>query len=237
MRARLAGLCLILFCATPAVAQVTTDDLQDPGPRDPGVQSAARWQGVDDQIRYLRPGAAFSPDAEIEVRVPPRPKPLASPGENRLGFGIIFGVILFVVVVAFFLYGNRINVSFGRTSEKRRDSEEAEAAGADFLVGGTGNQSLEEIASIRDRRQALILMVSRALERAAGANDLRLARAQTARDVLRTLPRQWGHFAAMRRLVREAEIVHFGGRDISETTFQDCLAAARPIFAASDAKA
>lgn len=83
---------------------------------------------------------------------------------------------------------------------------------------------------MEDRRKALILLTGHALERAANMNDLRIARSQTARDVLRILPRQWPHRDAVRTLVREAEIVHFGGRDIAEETWQACLTAARPIF-------
>ena len=77
---------------------------------------------------------------------------------------------------------------------------------------------------------ALILLVSRALERAADQNQVRLGRAQTARDVVRVLPRGWPHLGALRGLVREAEIVHFGGRDISDEKWEECLAAAQPIF-------
>ena len=87
--------------------------------------------------------------------------------------------------------------------------------------------SLREMA---DRRQALILLVSRALERSADINQVRLGRAQTARDVLRILPRNWTHIAALRGLVREAEVVHFGGRDLSEERWQECFQAAEPIF-------
>ena len=74
--------------------------------------------------------------------------------------------------------------------------------------------------------------ISSALERAAEANGLRLGRAQTARDVLRVLPRGWPHLDALRRLVREAEIVRFGGRDLAEEHWRACLESARPLFAA-----
>ena len=145
--------------------------------------------------------------------------------------GIVVGLIVVAILVVFVMFGNRINVSFGKTTEERRASREARAARMDRLTEDLPVEGLlGRLASMDDRRRALILLTGHSLERAAEMNGLRIARAQTARDVLRSLPRQWHHMDAIRRLVREAEIVHFGGRDVSEETWTDCLATARPFF-------
>ena len=242
MRAGAAAILLFLISlAWPgpaAFGQMTTEDLIDTGPPDPKVESAISWERLQDDIKYLRPEAEFKPGENIQVVVPPRP---ASPDEletaARWSTGLIVLAIVVVVIVIFALFGNSINVSFGSTDEKRRiRSKAAEQSDVD-LEDLPRDGLLERLASMPDRRRALILLTGHALNRAASANGVTLARAQTARDVLRVLPRQWRHMDAMRRLVREAEIVHFGGRDVSEETWADCLSAARPIFGPAGAAA
>lgn len=236
MRAGVAVLLLLIlglaWPAGPAHAQMTTEDLVDPGPPDGDVRSSTRWQRLQTDVRYLRPEADFKPGEDIEVVVPPRPKDTEEVrSANRLTTGIVVGLIVVAILVVFFLFGNRINVSFGKTTEQRRASREERTTRLGALTEDLPPEGLlDRLAAMADRRRALILLTGHSLERAAEMNGLRIARAQTARDVLRSLPRQWHHMDAIRRLVREAEIVHFGGRDVSEETWATCLATARPFF-------
>ena len=243
MRASISAILFLIGLAVagpPARAQMTTDDLIDPGARDPAVDSAMAWQRLQTDIKYLRPDTDFRPGEDIKVKIPEKPgdaMDMQQPGRVQIGLTAV--VLIAVVLAVLFLFGNRINVSFGKTSEdRRRAREERErehrlVKGVDLPKDGV----LDHLAGMADRRRALILLTGLALERAAKLNGLTLARAQTARDVLRILPRGWQHFDAMRQLVRQAEIVHFGGRDLAEETWQTCLSAAVPLFAGEGAKA
>lgn len=242
MRAGTAGILLfliVLALAGPAAqAQMTTEDVIDTGPRDEAVTDALAWERLQTDIKYLRPDTDFRPGEGIEIRVPDKPDdPEQQREANRLSSGLIAVLLIVVVLAALAIFGNQINVSFGRTSEARRrartggEEEQRLVAEAELPRDGI----LEHLAGMADRRRALILLTGLALDRAARMNGLTLARAQTARDVLRILPRGWHHLGAIRQLVREAEVVHFGGRDLGEETWQACLTAARPLFAGQEA--
>ncbi len=241
MRAAVAAILLILATlagsGAPALAQMTTDDLIDPGPADPAVEKALGWERLQTKVRYLRSETEFRPGEDIKVVIPPKPE-TRNTSDDRMTTGLIVFLIVAVVIVVFVIFGSNINVSFGKTSEaKRRSTRRRTGVLGGGLTEIPRGSLLDHLAAMPDKRRALILLTGHALERAASLNDLKLARAQTARDVLRILPRQWRHLGAMRTLVREAEIVHFGGRDLADETWQACLDAARPLFDGQEAAA
>ncbi len=237
MRATLlAAVCLALSAAVtalPAMAQLSPRDIAETGPRDEGVGQAIYWERVDQEIIYLRPSADFKPDQDIRVEVPEPPKDREEARSDfRLSTGVLFGIILIVVIVLILYFGNNIQVSFGSKRDRRRGAPDDDPEKtASLLDGIEQDRLLAHFAAMRDRREALILMTGHALLCAASMNGMTLARAQTGRDVLRILPRGWTHMNAIRQLVREAEIVHFGGRDLAEDTWRACLELARPLFA------
>jgi len=237
MRATLVtAVCLLLSAALPApsaMAQLSPQDIAETGPRDEDVGKAIYWERVDQEIIYLRPSAGFTPDQDIRIEVPEPPKEEAElRSDFRLSTGVVFGIVLVAVIVLLFVFGNNIQVSFGSKRDRRRGApgDDPEQV-ASILDGIEQDRLLAYFAGMRDRREALILMTGHALLCAASMNGMTLARAQTGRDVLRILPRDWTHMNAIKQLVREAEFVHFGGRDLAEDTWRACLEAARPLFA------
>jgi hypothetical protein len=238
MRLFLAGLVLSLvlsgLAAAPAHALTEADVEPTIGPNE-AYEQAIRGERVDSDITYLRPSAPFEPDGDIRIDVPERETERSSSswGWSRWFWIILFGALLAGLLFIIIRNSGAVSVSFKATNEKARKSEAPSSEG--LTLGALSDQPidsfLERLKAMADRREALILLVSRALELAAEKNDIRLGRAQTARDVVRVLPKSWRHLTVMRRLVREAEVVHFGGRDVSEERWDDCLAAAKPIFA------
>lgn len=221
----------------PAAAQLTGDDVARPGTRSDKVEKALQLQRLDTEITYLKPGAKFEPGAQLPVTEPPKEK---SREERRRDFnlmrwqnGLIFGAVVLAIVILVVLFGGRIQVSFRDTEDRRRGGKDGDGserlAGLDDVPEDAG---LAYFLGIADRREALIKMTGQALERAAAANGVRLARAHTARDVLGVLPGTWRHMQNIRQLVRHAEIVHFGGRDLAEETWRACVELARPVFGA-----
>ncbi|MEM9139594.1 MAG: DUF4129 domain-containing protein [Pseudomonadota bacterium] len=213
-----------------AKADIAPEDVLDPGARNADVQRASAWTRAQTDVLYLDPDADFEPDESTRIKLPDPPKDPAEVRQtDRWVNGLIFGAILIGIILLIYFQGGRIQVNFNRTGEERR----AGAAGRDTQAGSDvlpEEGFLDRLAAMADRRLALILLTGRALERAASANDMTLARAQTARDVVRAVPRAWPHRDALAKLVRQAEVVHFGGRDITEDTWQDCLATAQPLF-------
>ena len=210
------------------VARIDSRDLGPAGAPNAAYLDAARWRGLQTEVAYLRPGA---PLPEGEVAVPDAPA-VPDPQAVRRNWAVAAGLVLALVLAFAAWYGRGLPVSFG-AGVRDRLRRGADALAADAPAGDPDPEALfARLAAMPDRRRALILLAARALERAAEANGLRLGRSQTARDVLGVLPRRWPHGEALRRLVAEAEIVHFGGRDLAEARWRDCLAAARPLFAA-----
>ncbi|MEM1160788.1 MAG: DUF4129 domain-containing protein [Pseudomonadota bacterium] len=232
MRAVLLIVVILASASTGVFAQLSQDDILVPGERNEAVTDAVWLDRIEDDVIYLSPDAPFQPDASIEVKVPdPEPTQQEQRSANRWTTGLIFGAFLLAVIVVFALFGGSMQVSFRRQNDGSVSSN-AGMTDADELSSLPIDGFLERIAAMADRREALILLVSRALERAAQLNGLTLGRAQTARDVMRVIPRTWSHREALNGLVREVERVHFGGRDLSEEGWQDCFGAARPIFQA-----
>lgn len=242
MRLLFAGLltaaALTGLTGTPVLALTEADVEPTIGPN-AEYQRAIRGERVDSEIIYLRPSAPFEPDGDIRIDVP---EPEADRDSSSWGTERWFWVIFFSLLLAFLIFviaknSGAVNVSFKATNEKGRKTSGGTTDG--LAIGALSDQPLESflerLMAMSDRREALILLVSRALELAAETNDIRLGRAQTARDVVRVLPKSWTHLPVIRRLVREAEIVHFGGRDVTEERWGDCLAAAKPIFAGARA--
>jgi uncharacterized integral membrane protein len=228
----LMSMALAFALFTPSSASALTEaDLEPVGERDENYLRTLSGSRTNADVTYLRPSADFKPDEAVRIDVPERADEQRDDMASRWVIGLIFGAFLVVVLLILWRYGNTISVSFNAPTQGRRETNEAGlSVETSEIAGQPMDQFLESLRAMKDRREALILLVSRALERAAEANDVRLGRAQTARDVVRVLPKSWSQIGTLRRLVREVEVVHFGGRDLTEDTWEECLRAALPIF-------
>lgn len=227
---------LLLLClaALPARAQ----PLELPAGIGAGGQAyldAVQGSGASTGAAYYdprRPAPELRTD--IEVEPPARPAdPSAAPEPIPLDRWMVAAVVALVLLAVLALaarFGGVRAVSFARPPARGARGRTA-AVSPPASAAEPGPDSLEAIAGLADRRRALQVLMERALERAARANGRRLARSQTAREVLRGLPASWPQLPALQRIVRQAEVVRFGGRQLSEEAFRSCVEAARPIFA------
>ena len=199
-------LALGLFAgAAIGATEIDPGDVEPAGAPDAAYLDAARWRGLQTEVVYLRPGAA--PPAG-EVAVPAAPG-APDPEAERRAWAIAAGMVLLLVLAFAVWHGRGIPVPFGAVRDRLRRGRHAASGEPAAAVGAASpDEFLATLAAMPDRRTAMILLVGQALERAAQVNGLRLGRAQTARDVLRTLPRRWPHLDALARLVSEAELVH-----------------------------
>lgn len=89
---------------------------------------------------------------------------------------------------------------------------------------------LDQIAAMPDRAAALVRLLRHCLLAAAGETDTRLARADTERTAFRRLPQGWRAGAALRDILTQAELAHYGGRPVDESDFAATLDLGRTIL-------
>lgn len=93
------------------------------------------------------------------------------------------------------------------------------------------------IRSMADRRAAMVLLLRASLMQAATSSGTRFARSDTEREALRRLPQSILGRSVLGELLREAELAHYGGRDVSEDTLSRCIDRARAVYNAKGAPA
>ena len=189
-----------------------------------------RFSGVQHQAKYVDTieGAIpmeSAPEYEPPEKSSARPDSKIDP--TFVQFLFVAGVFGLIGVL-FYQFGGFSQVAL--RGPKRVIKPAPDVASAVHQADDTpARDFFSAIAAMKDRRAALILLVGRALRDAAQSNGLRLTRSETARTILRRLPVTWLNFSALRELVQTEELVHFGGRDLSEDTFARCLELARPL--------
>lgn len=191
----------------------------------------AVW-GVDTEVEYYDPAA---PAPEMTTTEPIRLDGddadidnVQVTGAPRIIISVVVIAILVAVVIAIARLSGVSTASFSRAPD--RGARAARRSGGD--TEESMPTSLSAIADIRDRRIALILLTTQAMQAAAAQCGFRIGRSWTLRDVIRRVPRDWRHHGALSTLARTAEAVHFGGRDVAEDEFQTHFAAARAIVGA-----
>ena len=218
---------LILAAPWPAFGQIRELAFEDTESA-AAYRRAIRFSGVKNRAFYIDEVTGDIP-MDAAPRIQPRVEAPPSPVPDR--------TIPYIIVVGVFgLIGFLLWRFGGQSQITLRNSQAVSAgrvpavgpaqAGADQNIG----DFLKSLAAMPDRRAALILLVGRVLRRAAETNGLRLKRSETARDILRRLPRDWALFDPTRNLVVAEELVHFGGRGVSDGQLDAYIAIARPIL-------
>jgi hypothetical protein len=142
-------------------------------------------------------------------------------------FAVIVAVVLFIAI----RYGGNMGGSFRKAPDGQSSNRRAARSGPRKFVPETPTDILlDKLRSMEDRREALVELIEHLLPAAAHQNDLRVSRAETARDIIRRLPAKWTLLPELNRIVMTEELVQFGGRELPERTFEDCLRRAAPIL-------
>ncbi len=232
--ALMTAVCAAAPAVPPAAAQsVDPDAIEMPRtPSGEAYRQAVRGGRAKIDLVYLKPEAD-----ETLPRDAAKPEPQTNATElewDRIVLIAITAAILIAIAIFASQFAPKTTISMsspedgtrGEASRRRRRAEPADTPG-DLATGG---DFLDRIRAMPDRKQALILLLKRALERALEIHGMTLGRSQTAREILRKLPRTWDHYAALSRLVGFEERVQFGGHDLPEPVFQESLSLAEPLF-------
>ncbi len=146
---------------------------------------------------------------------------------------VVVGLVLAVGLWMRFGGGGVLLSSAPRELKSRRgDAPENWHSGA-AEAEESSDQFLRRIAAMGDRRQALVQLLRRCLLHAADITGTRLFRYDTERAVLQRLPPTVPDRDRLETLLRETELVHYGGRVPAEPQFATLLAAARSLLSRS----
>ncbi len=176
----------------------------------------------------------------------PKAAPSAPPSQGSRSFGspepavdgpvaVVLVLVALVVVIAllmFFGNGGVLLSSAPRDVKKRQGEAPENWQTSDAGGEGRPNDFLQRIAAMADRRQALVLLLRHCLLHAADVTGTRLFRSDTERAVFARLPETMPERERLEHLLSEAELVHYGGREIAESQFAALLVSARSLLSA-----
>lgn len=131
---------------------------------------------------------------------------------------LVIGLLLFL----FLKYGGAGGLFQSDPNAEQRPKKRAKAWG---LTASEESPSdiLSKIRAMASRRDALILLLRHCLLQASDETDIHFLRSDTEREALGRLPSNWRRFKQLTSLLRSTELVHYGGRDISDDEFEAAL--------------
>lgn len=226
-RAFLISCFLILVSAVSAGAEVTVDALDVPRPpAATAYTDAAAGAKVDTEVTYARRVTGDLSEG-YDAPAPTRRDPVRLTAPSR-GWSVLIVVLLVAGLLFLWLRFGGGGMLFARPPQTEAAPPDPDAwkAATTGDVAASGD-ALARIAAMADRREAMIQLLRYSLQVAASRTSVRFARSDTEREALRRLPGSWPGFNMLRQLLRDTELAHYGGREVSEDRFQQALTAAR----------
>lgn len=217
------SLLAVLVCAqfAPAHAQ-DSDDIQPP---ESGLQTELEPVSEDMDWRAEVGLTQAEPDEDMQL-----PAALLWILQNLVTiiFWLVAIVVLVLIVMVLVNFGGRGGFRAGADAiaGEREDIRLDGVAG----VGDAPRLGLDEILALEDLDLALGALLRLVLETAIRLTGSVLRRSATAREILRRLPREFAHLAAVTVLVRESERVRYGGATMTRERFEDLVASVRPLL-------
>lgn len=221
-----------LLIAAPASAQERIGEVLEPPRSETGeaYRTEAKSAGIAVDARTL------SADAPLTLR-PPETRPEergltdvdlsdASSIWRLIGWILLVAVVALIVVA---LLQTRFADLF-RRDEPVRKPPPRKVELADVGTIDLSDTRLSDLAGMDDPREALRLLLLMGLARAADANDIRLRRSLTARDVFARVPGAWRMRETLGAIVSRAELVLFGGRPFSHADLAPLIELAEPML-------
>ena len=194
---------------------------------------AIRWRGIDADVTYFDPSA---PPPSLDTNQQPDRPPQTREGSDLAGrwtTGLIAAAILAAIAFLVLRFGGGIAVSLKPDAENPgviRPKKQVETPAWAQKLG-----TLDDILHLKDSKQALILLVQKALATTVAAHGVLMQRSWTAREALRHIPDTQHHLDELRKLVMASERVQFGDREINEDEFREHVARCRMLLEAGHA--
>lgn len=238
---KIGGLCLLWLAVAPVAGAFFASPLQAQTPQYSGHEFDTN-DAYDRRVMLNRLQTELVYIDRLDGEIPLDGKAPPAPREERdesreisdaLRFAMRIALAIVVVTILVVIYRNAgwLAELFGGLQSGQRTRKRAGTPALDDLPPDP--ELIKRLRAMTDRRAALVELLRATLRAAADQNDMRLGRSETARELLRRLPRGWPHLSALRSIVMAEELVQFGGRPLADATFETCLAQARPILATS----
>lgn len=222
-----AGICALALLAGPLRAEGEGWSLTDERPRPAASAEAAG-------ARAPVPAPVYAMGVNGDLAGPPPPRREIDVGKPALGSGastaLAAALVLALILLALrFGGGGMLLRADPRAGEAL---ESAPPAWRDDRAGDAGDprRMLARLEAAADRAAALTELLRRCLIRGAEETSTRFARADTEREAYARLPEAWAGRAPLARVLREAELAHYGGRPVGDEAHAAAFAAARAIF-------
>lgn len=200
------------------------------GTSDFDSRAKRNFQRVD--VEYLRPDQKLEERNGWLQRSEPSRDSTAqrrqvTSGERAFAIMLLIGLM---ALLGYLWWRNRLGGGlFGRTqSDKFREEDDDD--NELLKAAKKGEQSLSNLSEIVDPREGLHALLVQSLVRAANQNGINLRRSLTTRDVLNRVPKEWKHYGLLKRLADQAELVFFGGRNITREDYERALAMASALL-------
>lgn len=230
---RLAALlALVALPAVPLAAQTVSEQISAPV-----SDMAEQYRGVA-KTRRIGVEARYSSNPDL------MPAPTKAPERRNSDEGssrepMLEGSWAPALVIALFLMVLLAWLRFGGTGavlrRAPRELPKQPAAPEGWQIGAqdarlSGKGLLDQLAAMGDRRAALIRLLRHVLLAAARDSNTQFARADTEREAFARLPADLAHRDAVAQILHQVELVHYGGREVSEAAFEQSLVLAQCVL-------
>lgn len=143
---------------------------------------------------------------------------------------LVFGGLAAFAVIWLRFGAGGVLLSRPPVDEKRKSERPDHWQAVETPAGASSDQSLNQLALMKDRREAVIRLLQQCLLHAADKSGTRLTRSDTERTVFARLPVDLPNRQALEHLLGEAELVHYGGRDVDDEQFARLLSTGRALM-------
>lgn len=224
-RGVVALLILVALPAGPLAAQRVADEVAAP------VSKTAERYREAAAARWIRAEALYSSHPDL---MPPETSRSAPRGtaDRAAREPLVQGTWAPALMIALFVMLLLAWLRFGGTGAVLRrapkELKQQPVAPVGWQMGAqdrqlSGQGLLDQLAAMRDRRVALIRLLRHVLLAAARDSATQFARADTEREAFARLPAELPHRAALAEILHQVELVHYGGREVSEAGFEQAL--------------
>ncbi|MEE2525678.1 hypothetical protein V0U79_04810 [Hyphobacterium sp. HN65] len=145
---------------------------------------------------------------------------------------VIWGLaagLLATIAYLIWRYGAVIQVGLSAKVDEGRTGDPDIASGS-VLSAEPKALSLDDVLAMEDAGRALGALQRLVLEAALAAMNASLRKSDTARAVLRRLPRDWQYYPPVAALVRRAERVRFAGDSFDREGLESVIESVRPVL-------
>lgn len=211
---------------------------------DPSISDAAQeYREIADQNR-IRTDVTYVTELdgqliEGEAARPRQERPEPDTGNGSFsvpsmnGSGVVIALLIFLGAIFLWLKFGGSGALLSRepyeAKSKKTQAPDAWNIASDDLHKGP-QSILDKIAAMQDRSEALVLLLRYSLLAASETTSTRFARSDTERSAFSRLPEHWAHISGLEAILRQAELAHYGGRDVTDDNFSAAIELGRNIL-------